>query len=350
MATLFEPWEYKGLQLKNRIMMSPMCQYSVATEDGVPGDWHFVHYVSRAVGGTGLIMMEMTDVEPDGRITVRDLGLWEDRQIPGFLRIVEAVHALGAKIGVQLAHAGRKAQSPSLRPVAPSPLPFEVGGRVPHELTTDECARLVEAFGQAARRAVRAGMDTIELHGAHGYLLHQFMSPYSNRRRDRYGDPLRFPLEVVQAVRAALPSAMPLIFRVSAQEYLPPGEGYDFAWLKAAVERLHRAGVDLFDVSSGGNSPAPPPRVYPGYQVGWAAELKRELGVPVIAVGMLDDPLLAEAVVARREADLVAIGRGMLRHPYWANQAALALQAGVQVPAQYFRAFDRAYVAQAAKE
>ena len=201
MPGLLDPVEWKGLKLKNRIMMSPMCQYSVEARDGAPEEWHYVHYVSRAVGGTGLIMMEMTDVHPDGRISDRDLGLWSDEQIPAFQRIIQACQQYGTKVGIQIAHAGRKAESESLRPVAPSAIPFRENFRVPHEMTLTEIQEMVELFGQAAERAVQAGVDTLEIHGAHGYLIHQFISRISNRRTDEYGEPDRFASDVIRAVR-----------------------------------------------------------------------------------------------------------------------------------------------------
>lgn len=341
MAKLFEPFTVKDLTLKNRIMMSPMCQYSVWDEDGRPNEWHYVHYISRAVGGAGLIMMEMTDVAPHGRITVRDLGLWSDEQIPDFARVIDQVHAYGAKIGIQIAHAGRKAESAGLDPVAPSPIAFSDRYRTPRELSADEIQSLVGAYGQAARRAIAAGADTVEIHGAHGYLVHQFMSPLSNKRVDQYGEYSRFGTEVVEAVKSELPHGVPLIMRLSATEYHP--HGYDFAELEQMAREYRDHGVDMFDVSSGGNAPVVPP-FYPGYQVPYADRLRRALGVPVIAVGMLESPALAESVVQQEQADIVAIARGMLRDPYWANTAAQQLGDGIQVPEEYDRAFAHDFV------
>ncbi|MCL5012762.1 MAG: NADH:flavin oxidoreductase/NADH oxidase [Firmicutes bacterium] len=346
MAKLFDPFALNNLTLKNRVMMSPMCQYSVWDEDGKPNEWHYVHYISRAVGGAGLIMMEMTDVDPNGRITVRDLGLWSDDQIPAFQRIIDQVHGYGAKIGVQIAHAGRKTESPELRPVAPSPIAFSDRYRVPEELSVSDIRRLVEQFGEAAKRAVKAGADVIEIHGAHGYLVHQFMSPLSNRRMDTYGDPVRFGVEVIQSVKSGLPHGMPLIMRLSATEYVE--EGYDFAELEKMAAIYHKQGVDIFDVSSGGNAPVMP-KVFPGYQVPYAAKLREHLGVPVIAVGMLETPDLAESVLQQEQADIIAIARGMLRNPYWANTAAQALGGTIQVPAEYDRAFPRDFVQRPSK-
>ena len=320
--------------------MSPMCQYSVDAHDGRLNAWHHVHYVSRAVGGTGLILVEMTDVEPNGRITAGDSGIWDDSHIEPLARIAEQVHRYGAKFGVQIAHAGRKATDPTWDVVAPSAIRFSDSLPMPRALTTDECARLVEKFAAGARRVVAAGADTLELHGAHGYLLNQFMSPGSNHRSDRYGDPTRFPVEVIEAVRAEMPSGMPLFMRVSSVEYSP--EGYGLEGLIEMAGAFQKAGVDLFDASSGSNYPAGPERVYPGYQVPYADRIRKELHMPVMAVGMLEDPILAQSVVGEGRADLVAIGRGHLAHPYWTNAAALQLGIEVQTPWEYDRAFPRA--------
>ena len=286
-------------------------------------------------------MMEMTDVLPDGRITVRDLGLWDDGQIGAFEAIITELHRYGAMAGIQLAHAGRKAESPELRPVGPSAIAFSDHYRVPHALTTMEVEDVVEAFYQAARRALQAGADTLELHGAHGYLIHQFLSPLSNHRDDRYGERPRFAIEVIQAVRNAVGADMPLWMRVSAVEYDPAG--YDFEEMVRMAGLFRDAGLDGFDVSSGGNAPRGPAAIFPGYQVPYAREIKHRLGVPVIAVGMLESYPLAESVLNREDTDIVAVGRGFLADPYWPNSAARALEGSVQVPAQYFRAFPRGF-------
>jgi 2,4-dienoyl-CoA reductase-like NADH-dependent reductase (Old Yellow Enzyme family) len=343
MNRLDTPFEWKSLKLKNRIVMPPMCQYSVTAKDGAPNDWHFVHYVSRAVGGTGLVIMEMTDVEPDGRITDYDLGLWSDDHIPAFARVISAVKAHGAKIGIQIAHAGRKAQDAET-PVAPSAIPAGPGMKTPRALTTDEVRAMVGKFGEAARRAVAAGVDTIELHGAHGYLIHQFHSPSSNRREDEYGRDLAlFGVEIIREVKRVMPPDMPLILRISAVEYIDGG--YDLDHALAIARRYRDAGVDIFHVSSGGDGPAGKrkPGNYPGYQVPFARAFRQELGVPVIAVGLLDDPALADATLANGDADLVAVGRGMLRDPYWAIHAIRDVVKGPSaegiVPKPYGRAF-----------
>jgi len=337
-SVLFTPFQVKQLRLKNRVVMSPMCMYSVWAEDGVLNEFHMTHLVSRAVGGTGLVMVEMTDVHPDGRITVHDSGLWGPRHQEALSRIGEAVHQAGAAFGVQIAHAGRKAESESLSPVGPSAIAFSDHYRVPHALTTDEVQQVVDDFHAATVRAAAAGVDMVELHGAHGYLIHQFMSPASNRRDDRYGEPTQFGREVIAAARAALPAGAPLFMRVSATEYDP--RGYTLEQLVAMTRVFRAAGVDVFDVSSGGNLPV---RVqdYPGYQVRFAEAVHHGTGAPVMAVGRLEAYELAESVVAEGRADLVAIGRGMLRDPYWANSAALALGESTLLPRQYHRAIPQ---------
>lgn len=338
MASLLDPFEWKDLKLKNRIVMPPMCQYSVEAKDGKPNDWHFTHYTSRAVGGAGLIIMEMTDVEPDGRITDYDLGLWSDEHIPAFARIIKACQRYGAKVGIQIAHAGRKAQDAGL-PVSSSPTAFSDGFKTPHELTTAEVEAMVDKFEAAVRRAVEAGVDTVELHGAHGYLIHQFHSPLINRRTDKYGqDRSRFGVEIIQAARRVMPQGMPLIMRISAVEFADGGYGLDESIRLA--KRYREAGVDIFHVSSGGETPKGPASAGPGYMVEYAAAFKRALGVPVIAVGRLEDPRLADQVIREGKADLVAVGRGMLRNPYWANEASIALGGRPLTP----KAYDRAYV------
>ncbi|MNM15789.1 NADPH dehydrogenase [compost metagenome] len=340
MIDLFTPYTLKNLELKNRIVLPPMCQYSVTAKDGIANEWHHTHYVSRAVGGTGLIIIEMTDVEPDGRISDYDLGLWSDEQIPPLARIVSDCHTYGAKVGIQIAHAGRKAED-APQPVSSSPIPFNEQSKTPRELTTEEVKGMVEKFRLAARRAVQAGFDTIELHGAHGYLIHQFTSPYTNKRSDEYGqDRTLFGREVIAAVKDEMPEGMPLIMRISAREYVEGGYGieYSLEFSKAFKE----AGVDIFHISAGGEGPiaaAGRPGTHAAYQVPLAKAIKEGLNVPVIAVGRLDTPELANAVVGNEEAELVAVGRGMLKNPYWALTAAEALHKEVPVPAQYERGF-----------
>lgn len=336
---LSTPYALKKLELKNRIVMAPMCQYSVDAKDGAPNEWHYVHYVSRAIGGAGLIIMEMTDVDPDGRITNQDLGLWSDEQVPAFKRIIDAVHHHGAKIGIQIAHAGRKAEDAD-QPVGPSAISAGPRYKTPKPLTTDEIKVIVNQFKEAARRAVEAGVDTIEIHGAHGYLVHQFQSPGMNVREDEYGQNFaKFGVEVIQAVKSEMPADMPLIMRISAIEYMD--NGYDLSHSIALSKQYQEAGVDVFHVSTGGEGPVGKrqPGNYPGYQVPFARAIKEALQVPVIAVGMLDDPKLAEATIASEDADLVAVARGMLHDPYWAIHAIQAVKGEVTPPVQYGRAY-----------
>ena len=307
MVQLASPYQIKGLTLKNRIVMAPMCQYSVHAQDGKPNDWHFVHYVSRAIGGAGLIIIEMTDVDPDGRITNFDLGLWSDDQIPAFQRLIEAIHQHHAKVGIQIAHAGRKAED-AQQPVGPSEIPYDQRFKKPRALRTEEVQEMVLKFQAAAKRAVEAGVDTIELHGAHGYLIHQFHSPKINQRTDQYGQDLaRFGVEVIQAVKEVMPEDMPLLMRISAVEYWE--DGYQLDYTIDLCRKYQQAGVDLFHISSGGEGPLGnrKPENHPGYQVPFARAIKQALNVPVIAVGNLDDPRLAEATIANNDADLVAI-------------------------------------------
>lgn len=339
MPHLFSPFTLKNLELSNRIVMPPMCQYSVENKDGIPTDWHYVHYVSRAVGGAGLIIIEMTDVEPDGRITDHDLGLWSDEQIPAYKRIITEVQKYGAKIGIQIGHAGRKAVDADI-PVGPSDIPVSPEFKKPRALTIQEVKDMVGKFQDAARRAIEAGVDTIEIHGAHGYLIHQFHSPAINNREDMYGQDLaKFGVEVIQAIKSVIPPNMPLIMRISAVEYIDGGYG-----LNHSIEiskRYKEAGVDLFHITSGGEGPAGirKPGNYPGYQVPMARAFKQALGVPVIAVGLLDEPKLAEATLANEDADLVAVARGMLRDPYWALHAIQAVSNQGIPPIQYKRGY-----------
>ncbi|KKO51357.1 NADH:flavin oxidoreductase/NADH oxidase [Paenibacillus sp. DMB20] len=342
MADLFTPYNFKNLTLRNRIVMPPMCQYSVQAEDGTPNDWHYVHYVSRAVGGAGLIIIEMTGVHPDGRISNQDTGIWSDEHIPAYRRIVDGVHSHGAKIGIQLGHAGRKAQDaePS---VAPSAIAFSSRYKMPRALTGSEIEELIQAYKEGARRAVEAGFDTVEIHGAHGYLIHQFHSPLTNRRDDEYGvDPALFGERVVQAVKEVLPEGMPLLMRVSAKEYVDGG--YDVEYCASISQRYKDAGVDIFHITSGGEGPIGSdggPKAVPGYQVEMAADFKRLVQTPVIAVGLLDDYEAAQNVVLSGKADLVAVGRGMLRDPYWALHAAYELGGEQKVPKAYERGFPK---------
>ncbi|RXT04154.1 NADH:flavin oxidoreductase/NADH oxidase [Ammoniphilus sp. CFH 90114] len=340
MSKLFEPFVLKNLELKNRVVFPPCCQYSALAKDGMPTDWHFVHYTSRAIGGTGLIIIEMTNVEDRGRISDQCLGIWSDDHIPAFQRIIEECHKYGAKVAIQIGHAGRKAQD-APEPVSCSPLAFNDQFTTPHELTTSEVEAMVETFRKGVERAIKAGVDTVELHGAHGYLIHQFSSPYTNKRTDKYGeDKFLFGEEVIRAVKEIMPKDMPLMMRISAVEYVDGGYQLDYGVEMA--KRYRSAGVDLFHISSGGEGPigsAGRPGVHPGYQVPLAERIKQEVDVPVIAVGKLDHAPLAEAVLGNNQADLIAVGRGILRNPYWANEASIVLDKKPLTPKPYERAY-----------
>ncbi|MGG0177850.1 NADH:flavin oxidoreductase/NADH oxidase [Gottfriedia acidiceleris] len=340
MSNLFKPFKYKGLELKNRVVMPPMCQYSVHLKDGIPTDWHFVHYTCRAIGGTGLIIIEMTNVEDRGRISDYCLGIWSDEHIPAFKRIIDECHKYGAKVAIQIAHAGRKAEDAPI-PVSSSPNTFNEKSKTPHELTTLEVKEMVEKFKKGVERAVLAGVDTIELHGAHGYLIHQFASAYTNQRTDEYGqDKFLFGKEAIKAAKSVMPADMPLIMRISALEYVDGGYGLDYSVEMAKAFR--DAGVDIFHISSGGEGPIGSggrPGSHPGYQVKLAEQIKKEVEIPVIAVGKLDDANLAESVLGNQEADLIAVGRGMLSNPYWANEASILLDGKPLTPKPYERAY-----------
>lgn len=337
---LLTPFKCKELELKNRIVFPPMCMYSVEKKDGIATDWHVLHYATRAQGGTGLIIIEMTDIDPDGRITDRDFGLWDDKQIDGIKRIVEACHYLGAKVGIQIGHAGRKATD-AIRPVAPSAISFGHGYRVPEALSYDEIQEMIVKFQQAVKRAVMAGVDLVEIHGAHGYLIHEFHSPYSNKRTDEYGQDLSlFGKQVLEAVKQELPSGMPLDMRISAVEYVEGGYGLEHMLEIAKVYK--KVGVDIFHVSSGGEADVPKGVIptHAAYQVPYARAFKQAFSdTAIIAVGRLEDYQVAESVIGNEDADLVAVGRGMLREPYWALEAGIALGEQVIIPKPYERGF-----------
>jgi 2,4-dienoyl-CoA reductase-like NADH-dependent reductase (Old Yellow Enzyme family) len=341
---LFSPLTFRALTLRNRIVMSPMCMYSAAT-DGLATDWHLAHYQARAAGGTGLILTEATAVEARGRISPNDLGLWDDAQIAPLARVVRLVRAEGAAIGVQLAHAGRKAWSADrgrgpAPAVAPSPLPFDDAWRIPVELAPAQIDEVVEAWRRATLRALQAGFDLVEIHAAHGYLNHQFLSPLSNTRTDEYGGSLenrmRFLLRVTGAVRAAWPDDRPLFVRVSVTDWVDGGLTPDE--IVVVARELATRGVDLVDCSSGGSLPNAPLPLGPGYQVPLAARVRRQAGVPTAAVGLITSPELADEIVRNGRADLVALGRELLRHPYWPQDAARVLGHDHDSPRQYRRA------------
>lgn len=357
MSALFEPYTLRSVTIPNRVWMAPMCQYSAEATGpgaGVPTDWHFAHYAARAAGGTGLILVEATAVAPEGRISPYDLGIWTDTQTGAFRRITRFLKEQGAVPGIQIAHAGRKASTgrpwkgggpvgpdaAGWQPVAPSPVPFDDGHPVPDELTTDQIAALPGQFADAARRALDAGFEVVEVHGAHGYLIGEFLSPHSNHRTDEYGGSFenrtRFALEVVDAVRAVWPQDLPLFFRISATDWLEEN-GWTADETVRLASLLKEHGVDLLDVSSGGNAARVRIPVGPGYQVPFAARVRNETELPVAAVGLITDPEQAEKVLANGEADAVLLGRELLRSPSWARRAAQELGGTVRVPDQYHR-------------
>ena len=358
MSNLFQPFTLRELTIPNRIWMAPMCQYSAAPDGplaGVAQDWHFAHYAARATGGTGLILTEATAVSPEGRISPYDLGIWNDAQAEAFRRITSFLKDQGTVPGIQLAHAGRKAstdrtwkgggpvgpEAHGWQPVAPSAVPFSEGHPVPDELSVAEIAEVVGQFADAARRALDAGFEVAEVHGAHGYLIGQFLSPHSNRRTDAYGgsyeNRIRFALEVVDAVRAVWPEDKPLFFRISATDWLEGEAGWTAEETVRFAARLSEHGVDLLDVSTGGNASGVRIPTGPGYQVPFAARVKSETRLPVAAVGLITETAQAEKILANGEADAVLLGRELLRNPSFARHSARALGAEIHVPAPYHR-------------
>jgi 2,4-dienoyl-CoA reductase-like NADH-dependent reductase (Old Yellow Enzyme family) len=353
MSVLFSPLTLRGLTLRNRIGVSPMCQYSAT--GGLANDWHFVHLGAFATGGAGLVMTEAVAVVPEGRISPHDLGLWHDDQVAPLRRITGFVRAQGAAVGVQLAHAGRKASTTRpwegmravppqdggwTRVVAPSAIPFSAAYPEPMALDEGGIARVIASFAAAARRAVRAGFQVAEIHAAHGYLLHQFLSPLSNQRTDRWGGPLehrmRLALEVATAVRAEWPAELPVFVRISATDYADGGWTLDDSVQLAA--RLREVGVDLVDCSSGGLVSGVRITLEPGYQVPFAARVRREAAIPTAAVGLITEAAHAERIVAEGDADVVLLAREMLRNPHWPLLAAQRLGADGPWPPQYVRA------------
>jgi NADPH2 dehydrogenase len=351
-STLFSPITLRGLTLPNRIVVSPMCQYSA--REGTVGDWHLMHLGQFAVSGVGLVVVEATGVEPEGRITPGCVGLYSDENEAALERIVAFCRDYGnASIGIQLAHAGRKASADvpwrggrpldpadgAWQTVAPSALPYGPGWHEPAALDHGGLARVKAAFVQSTQRAARIGFDLIEVHAAHGYLLHEFLSPLSNRRGDEYGGSLenrmRFPLEAFDAVRAAWPEDRPLGVRVSAIDWIDGG--WDLEGTVAFAAALKERGCDFIDVSSGGLSPTQAIEAGPGYQTGFAAEVRRRAGLTTVAVGQITSPRQAETILRSGEADLIALARGMLFDPRWPWHAALELGAQAAYPPQYAR-------------
>src|SRR5882724_8680374 len=350
---LFEPFRIREIELKNRIAVSPMCEYSA--KDGHPQPWHMVHLGSRAVGGAGLVFAEATGVEARGRISPEDTGIYLDAHVASWKPIVEFIRGQGAAAGIQLAHAGRKASTKSpfrgqgkitpeeggWEPVAPSALAFQDDYPTPRALTTIEIADVVAAFRKAAERSLKAGFQIVEIHGAHGYLLHEFMSPLSNHRNDEYGgsfdNRVRLALQVTKAVREVWPARLPLFFRVSATDWKEGG--WDLEQTIELSRRLKPLGVDLMDVSSGGAVPGVKIPLGPGYQVPFSEAVRRQAGIATGSVGMITDPAQADTILSSGQADIVLLAREMLRDPYWPRRAAQALGVKIKAPAQYERAW-----------
>ncbi len=358
MSQLFQPFKLGGLSLENRVVIAPMCQYSA--DEGAATDWHMIHLGHLALSGAGLLIIEATAVEPVGRITPADLGLYSDRTEEALARVLRAIRAYSPiPVSIQLAHAGRKAscqvpweggkQIPrgegGWQTVAPSAVPYDHGEASPEALDAAGLERVKDAFVAAARRAVRLGLDAIELHGAHGYLLHEFLSPLSNRRDDAYGgsldNRLRFPLEIFDAVRAAVPAHVPVGIRVSASDWAEGG--WDIEQTIALAHQLEKRNCAYIHASSAGLTPAQKITLRPGYQVPFAEALKRETTLPVIAVGLITEPAEAEDIVASGKADMVALARAMLFDPRWPWHAAAELGAQVHAPNQYLRSQPREF-------
>ena len=350
---LFSPWQIREIELKNRIVVSPMCEYSA--KEGHPQAWHLVHLGSRAIGGAGLVFTEATAVEARGRISAVDTGIYDDAHVASWKPIAAFIKEHGAVPGMQLAHAGRKASTAppwaggkpvapedgGWQPVAPSAVAFDAGYTVPHELSASEMGEIVGAFRRAAERAIAAGFEVLEIHAAHGYLLHQFLSPLSNVRTDEYGGKLenrmRFAKQVVSAVREVLPQRFPLFVRVSATDWKEGG--WDLPQTIEFARQLKTLGVDLVDVSSGGSSLAVKIPLGPGYQTEFAAAIRKEAGIATGAVGMITEPTQAETILSTGQADLVFLAREMLRDPYWPRRAAKTLDVKIEAPVQYQRAW-----------
>jgi 2,4-dienoyl-CoA reductase-like NADH-dependent reductase (Old Yellow Enzyme family) len=352
---LLSPLTIRGVTLRNRIVMSPMCQYS--SEDGLANDWHLVHLGSRAAGGAALVIVEATAVTAEGRITPKDMGIWGEEHIEPLGRIARFIHSQGAVAGIQLAHAGRKAscEPPWLggarideaasgwTPLAPSPIPFNDGEPPVTELDREGIAEVIQAFERATHRALAAGFKVIEVHAAHGYLLHEFLSPLSNQRRDEYGGSLenrmRLALQVAERVRAIVPEELPVFVRISATDWAEGG--WDAAQSVTLSTQLKKLGIDLIDVSSGALTPKARIPVGKGYQVPFARQIRSEAGIATGAVGLITEASYANEIITSGDADLVFIARELLREPYWALRAQGELGAEASWPIQYGYAIKR---------
>jgi len=352
MSLLFSPYKIKEITFRNRIVVSPMCQYS--SVDGFANNWHLVHLGTRAVGGAGLIIQEATAVLPEGRISYADMGIWKEEHIEKLKEINEFIHQQGAIAGIQLAHAGRKASAEtawnggrqihegahSWETVAPSPIPFHEKDRVPTELSLQAIKQIIQAFQDAARRSLAAGYKVLEIHAAHGYLIHEFYSPLSNARTDEYGgsfeNRIRFLLEIVDAVRLEWTDHLPLFVRISATDWVENGWSIEDSVALAKI--LKEKGVDVIDTSSAANIPKAPIPLAPNYQVPLAAQIKKEAVIATGAVGLITDAQQAEDILYNEEADLIFMGRELLRNPYFPLEAAKQLGDEFVWPLQYERA------------
>lgn len=351
MTDLFSPLTLRGVTFRNRIGVSPMCQYC-AGEDGKPTDWHMAHLVSRAVAGPGMVMTEAAAVTPEGRISPGDLGIWSDDHLAGHTRLVTAIAAMGTVPAIQLAHAGRKASRlpaweagpavPGWEALGPSATAFQ-GYATPRAMSEAEIAHTIQAFADAAVRSVKAGYQFIELHAAHGYLVHEFLSPISNQRNDSWGGDFegrtRLLREITRATRAVIPEEMPLSVRISHTDWVEGG--WDTAESVMLAERLKALGVDIVDVSSGGLDAGQKIPLGPSYQVPGAEAVKQGAGIPVMAVGLITEPAQAQAILDEGKADMILLARAFLRDPYWVLNAAVALGRidALQIPPQYDRAW-----------
>ena len=353
MRMLFEPIEIGGIKIKNRIMMAPMCMYSAV--DGVIGAFHTAHLGARAVGGVGLIMVEATGVSPEGRISPYDAGIWNEKQVEAFKPVVEFCKSCGSVMGIQLAHAGRKASTNApwlgenpLKPgeggwqvVAPSPVPFDEGYPVPKEMDLNDIKKVINDFANGAKNADKAGFDVLEIHAAHGYLINEFLSPISNKRTDKYGGSLenraRLLLEIISAIKSeSRLKNKPVLVRISAVDWVEGG--FDIESSIALAKMLKKAGVSLIDCSSGGTSPKAKMNIYFGYQLGFAKEIREQAGIAVSGVGLITKPEFADFILSSGTADMVALGRELLRNPYWPLTAARKLGVDIEWPKQYLRA------------
>lgn len=338
MSKLFSTFKVKNMELKNRIMMAPMCMY-IADHDGNPNEWHTIHYASRAVGGVGLIIVEATGVESRGRISDEDLGLWKDEHIAGLKKIVDSCRKFGAKMGIQLGHSGRKSEVLSEPSIAPSPIAFSEEYRVPKEMTVSDIKHVVGSFRDAAGRADKAGFDTIELHAAHGYLISEFLSPLTNHRTDEYGGSIenraRFLKEIIKEIKTVWPEEKPIIVRVSATDFESGGNtGEDMVKILNVIKG---EGIDLVNVSTGGVVEAKI-NLYAGYQIKYAEAVRTKTGLPVVAGGLISSPFMAEEILQNERADLIYLGRELLRNPYWPLSAAGKLKSDIDWSFQYVRA------------